>query len=225
MLRRNSALSHRPADPPAGTVLVSAQEQLNQGLLGLLSKEDRTAKLICRNPLPQSRSVMAAPPVSPPPISPAFETTYNEPRPRWPWVLVGVVIVVVIIVVAAVLASVSKGTSTTVTYTQRGFEWDSPPSTMCNTFSISTPGVPFTVNASETFNVSWYVTCTTGGPSTIHSASAIGDLQGSSSGTLVSSNLPVTVYSAKYTYFNITWTAPDSSYTGSLLVMIVASSP
>jgi hypothetical protein len=140
---------------------------------------------------------------------------------------VAVVIVVVLVVVALVSLGVGSPAKVTVTYTELAFEWDTPPSTLCSDFGTNTPAIPFTVNASQTFNVSWYLTCTSGGPSTIHSVSMIDEsiTTGSSSGTLDSSNLPVTLYSGNYTYFNVTCTAPGSSYDGPLMFMIVASSP
>lgn len=165
---------------------------------------------------------------SPPPLAPEYGGQGREPRLVWPWVVLGIVVVVIIVVVALVLSGVGKSPPATVTYTELGFEWDTPPSAMCSDFAISTPGVPFTVNASQTFNVSWYVTCTSGGgPSTIQTVSMVDESLGGSgsSGTLVSSNLPITVYSGNYTYFNVTCTAPGASYDGPLLFMIVASSP
>jgi hypothetical protein len=139
------------------------------------------------------------------------------------------VVVVVSIIAAAAFALSAVWTSpkTTVTYTELGFEWDTPPSAFCNNSGINTPGVPFTVNSSQTFNVSWYLICTTGGPSTITSVSMVDEsiVSGSSSGTLVSSNLPVTIYPDHYTYFNVTCIAPTSGYTGPLMFLIQAQSP
>jgi hypothetical protein len=138
-----------------------------------------------------------------------------------------VVVVAIILAAAFALSAVWTSPKTTVTYTELAFEWDNPPSSFCNDFGINTPGVPFTVNSSQTFNVSWYLTCTSGGPSTITSVSMIDEsmVSSSGSGTLVSSNLPVTVYSGQYTYFNVTCTAPASAYTGPLMFMIEAQSP
>jgi hypothetical protein len=163
-------------------------------------------------------------PSTPAPLAPEYEGEEREPRLIWPWIVAGVVLVVIIVIVALVLAGVGKSPAPKVTYTGLGFEWDTPPSNLCNDVGISSPGVPFTVNTSQTFNVSWYLTCTSGGgPSTIHSVSMLYDSSGS--GKIVSSNVPVTIYSGNYTYFNVTCTAPGSSYDGPLLFMIVASSP
>jgi hypothetical protein len=197
------------------------------------------AVLFCHDMHPNAAAEMGAPPLTAPPpspprpsqsppapIAPDFEGAAHEPRPIWPWILVGVVIVVSIVVLALVLSGGGRS-QVTATYTELGFEWDMPQSTFCNDVGFSTPGVPFTVNASETFNVSWYITCTSGGPSTIHSVGLIDEtiVVGSSSGTLDSSNVPVSVSAGNYTYFNITCTAPGHSYDGPLLFMITASSP
>lgn len=178
--------------------------------------------------VPPPPSPGAAPwPPPPPPPTPVYWSELPKPRRLWPWIVAAVVIVVIVVVVAVLLSGPGKSSPPTVTYTELGFQWDTPPSTFCNDFGINTPGVPFTVNASQTFNVSWYLTCQSGGPSTISSVSMVDEsiVTGSSSGTLDSSNLPVTIYPGNYTYFNVTITAPASSYSGPLFVMIVASTP
>lgn len=165
----------------------------------------------------------------PPPPPPATDYGSSAPGPRrvWPWIVVAVVVVVIIVVVALLSSGTGKSSPPTATYTELGFEWTTPPSTLCSDYGTNTPMVPFTVNASQTFNVSWHLTCESGGPSTISSVSMVDEslTTGSSSGTLVSSNLPVTIYSGNYTYFNVTCIAPASSYNGALMFMIVASSP
>lgn len=179
-------------------------------------------------PGPPSLPPEAAPwALPPPPLAVEHQELTPQPRRIWPWIVLTVAIVVIIVVVALTLSGVGKAPHVTVTYTQLGFQWDTPPSTFCNDFGFNTPGVPFTVNASQTFNVSWYLTCTSGGPSTIQSVSMIDESlsSGSSPGTLVSSNLPVTISSGSYTYFNVTCTAPGLSYDGPLQFLIVASSP
>jgi hypothetical protein len=172
-------------------------------------------------PTPAVPPLMAAPTDSPDGLGPG-----SGPRRFWPWIAASVT-VVAIVVVALTLAELTRSPPVTITYTEYFFEWETPPSSFCPNFSISSPGAPFTVDASQTFNVSWYLTCTSGGPTTISWVNIANEYfgTGSDSGTFVSSNLPVTIYSGNYTYFNITCTAPSTSYDGQLAFMVDASSP
>lgn len=145
-------------------------------------------------------------------------------RGRGIWMAIVAAAVVAIVVLALVLSLVTTSTPRpTVTYNELGFEWNSPPTTMCNTFGISTPGVPFSVNTSSTSNVSWDETCEANSsvpPGTVYVIHAVSMLEG---GTIVSSSVPVTIGYGYYSFFNVTFTAPSTSYFGPLLVMITAS--
>lgn len=138
---------------------------------------------------------------------------------RWVAVVVAVIVVVVVVVVAAVALSISTPPArATVTITGDGFEWNTPPSTFCQAFGLSYPPVPFTVSAGTTFNLSWYETCTSGGPSDIESVSMV-----TSGFSIVGSNVPVLVSGSSYSWFNVTVSSPSSGYTGQLWVFITAN--
>ncbi len=168
--------------------------------------------------LPQGALPEAAPPEVPAPPG-VHSVDLPRPRKRTGLIVVISILVAICLVALVILSQPSPSPKLTVTYTLLGFEWLTPPSSFCNNTGIVTPGVPFTVNASQTFNVSWELTCDSGGPSTIRNAST---LQGA---TLDWSNVPVTVYSGNWTFFRVTFTAPATSYSGALFVSISVDSP
>lgn len=164
----------------------------------------------------------ALPEVTPPEVpAPAGVHSVDMPRPRKRTGLIVVISVLVALSLVAllILSQPSPSPRLTVTYTLLGVEWQTPPSSFCNNTGILTPAVPFTVNASQTFNISWELTCDSGGPSTIRNASA---LVGAS---LDRSNVPVTVYSGNWTFFRATLTAPSTSYSGALFLLLSVVSP
>lgn len=134
-------------------------------------------------------------------------------------VVVAVIVVVGVMLLTLVFVAPSP---VTVTVTGLGFEWDSPPSSLCTTFGFNDPGVPFTVNASAQFNVSWYETCQASGPVgtyTITSVSSVYDIPFS----IVGSNVPVTLQWGNYSWFNVTLQAPNYAWSGQLFVFITAN--
>ena len=82
--------------------------------------------------------------------------------------------------------------------------------------------MPFTVNASAQFNVSWYETCQASGPVgtyTITSVSSVYDIPFS----IVGSNVPVTLQWGNYSWSNVTLQAPNYAWSGQLFVFITAN--
>jgi len=129
-------------------------------------------------------------------------------------------LVVGVIILAVVASLDSSHTETTATYTSLGWEWQT--GTLCDNFAIASPATPFTESAGQDFNVSWDITCTAGGPSTVTAVGLVDEAitGGSSSGTLVSSNAPVTIVEGSYTTLNVTVQAPSASYDGPLNIYL-----
>jgi hypothetical protein len=151
---------------------------------------------------------------------------FSETRPRrWPLILAVLIVVLIVIIATLFLVLSTKSSPPIVTITALGFEWDSPPTTLCETFSFGSPSVPFDVNASASFNVSWHMTCEpnasvpSGKVYVINSVSTVFGIPFS----IVSSNVPVTVGYTSYSWFNVTLTAPATAWSGQLYVFITAS--
>lgn len=144
--------------------------------------------------------------------------------PRWPWMLTAVVVAVMIIV-GVVLLSVSTGPPPTLTVTALGFEWDSPPTTLCPTVSFVSPNVPFAVNESSTFNVSWELECEANSSAPLDAFYQITNVS-SILGipfSVVSSNVPVSVEYGSYSWLNVTLRAPTEMWSGQLYLFITAN--
>ncbi len=102
--------------------------------------------------------------------------------------------------------------------TDFGFQWQSPPSSLCSGYSTSQPQVPFSVAPGAQFTILWQFGCWNDTGTYV-----IDNITGVTSGfLLVSSNLPVTLVSTNPAYFNVTLAAPSTAYEGGLTVWITA---
>jgi hypothetical protein len=163
--------------------------------------------------------------------SPAPSTYGVNPGSRRPtppsrdWAVPVIVATGVVLAVVLAFVAITGSPSPTgqVTITDFGDEWSTPPSEMCNGGSSESPAVPFTIAPGAHFNLSLFVFCW---PGTANGSWTTVSLVSVTSGfAVISSNLPVTVTSSEGAYTNITMSAPDHSFYGTvgLWAVIVAS--
>ncbi len=175
---------------------------------------------------------MAAKSLQPPPSDAAAAPVQSPPsaasppvpsRGGRPLLLFFVLIVAVLLVAGAAsfyLASQSLPVpaAATVTITDFGFTWQSPPSSLCQGYTTSFPQVPFSVALGAEFTLTWQFACWNNTGSYV-----IDNITGVTSGfLLVGSNLPVNVVSTNVAYVNVTLAAPSTPYDGGVTVWITA---
>jgi len=140
----------------------------------------------------------------------------------WTIAIVAVVVVVVIagVSIGILLVSHAGSSSSQDTITSFGFEWRT--GSFCSNIAMSTPTVPFHVDGGSHFNLSWYIICQNGtGQGSTYTIQSVSVL--SSGFTLVSSNVPVTVFNTHWTSLNVTLSAPSAPFSGQVFVQIGAT--
>lgn len=105
-----------------------------------------------------------------------------------------------------------------VTITDYGFEWSTPPSVLCDGWSSDEPWVPFIVSPGAQFLLAWKLGCWNNTGSYV--IDGIASLTNGFS--LVESNVPVRVVGTETAYFNVTLAAPSTAYNGSVVLWITA---
>lgn len=169
-----------------------------------------------------------SPPVTPPPPTyPLPFAPWPPPPPRAnPWL-----IVLAVLGVAALLAVASEFVylaprpaawpspyPPSVIITDYGFNWQSPPSSLCDGWSSNEPWVPFIVSPGAQFDLDWTFGCWNDtGSYVIDAITSV-----SPGFSVVWSNLPVTVVGTRTAYFNVTLSAPSHAYNGSVDLWITA---
>jgi hypothetical protein len=162
------------------------------------------------------------------PATPSLPPYVPPPHPSNHVLLVILVVAVVVVLAEGVVFAyvvtrapfVPWSNQPTVTITDYSFDWSSPPSSLCAGWTSSQPLVPFAISAGAQFRLWWEFACWNNtGSYTIESIQSV-----TPGFVVVSSNLPVTVTSTNVSIFNVTLSAPNSSYSGALAIWILAHS-